>query len=227
MGRAFRIFRLFRRVESMRRVVASILHGVPGVLNAFLINFTLICIYAVLAVDFFGFVYDQCKEENFEGPAAMKTARDKCWGYDYYGSFTRSLYTMFQVLTGESWSEAAARPALTYFLDQDDYLWVFVTYCFFYSFVIINSFVLLNVVVAVLMDGMNKSAPAPPEKVRDDGQFGTPTLPDGVPSDLRQVIANLQTQLKAQSVCMDGIMKELTELKELVKYPTEWPAEST
>ena len=31
---------------------------------------------------------------------------------EYYGTFARSLYSLFQVLTGESWSEAVARPVV-------------------------------------------------------------------------------------------------------------------
>jgi hypothetical protein len=157
MLRAFRVFRLFNKVESMRRIIESIAHAVPGVLNAFLINFILICIYAVLSVDFFSEIYNDCGLDGFEGPSSASTGRDKCWGFDYYGSFSKALYTMFQVLTGDSWSEAGARPALDYFMEKNDVVYIAITYLFFYSFVMINSFVLLNVVVAVLMDGMNAS----------------------------------------------------------------------
>merc|ERR1719352_31854 len=34
------------------------------------------------------------------------TARGFYYGQEYYGTFFRALYTLFQVLTGESWSEA-------------------------------------------------------------------------------------------------------------------------
>ena len=34
------------------------------------------------------------------------TPRGYHYGQEYYGTFGRSLYTLFQVLTGESWSEA-------------------------------------------------------------------------------------------------------------------------
>jgi hypothetical protein len=201
----------------MRRVIESIIHAVPGVLNAFLINFILICIYAVLSVDFFSEIYTDCDEEGFEGPAAMLTARGKCWGFDYYGTFSRSLYTMFQVLTGESWSEAGARPALTYYMDREEIDRVVLTYLFFYSFVIINSFVLLNVVVAVLMDGMNNAAPASQDSgTGDKEEAGPKNDSDNQPypskesgSDLTNVLAKLadiQTQLNT-------LIQDVAELK--------------
>ena len=51
--RALRVFRLFKRVESLRKILESLARAVPGVMNAFLIMFIVMCIYAILAVDFF------------------------------------------------------------------------------------------------------------------------------------------------------------------------------
>merc|ERR1711904_120877 len=82
-----------------------------------------------------------------------------------YGTFFRALYTMFQVLTGESWSEAGARPAIAYYEGKDDVLYTMITYFFFYSFILVNQMTLLNVVVAVLMDGM--ASETPPEDDND------------------------------------------------------------
>lgn len=217
--RAFRVFRLFNRVESMRKVVESIIKAVPGVMNAFLINFILICIYAVLSVDFFSLLYKNCHDkDDFDGPLPMITGRGECWGSDYYGTFFKALYTMFQVLTGESWSEAAARPALAYYMDKEDVVFTIITYFFFYSFVICNSFVLLNVVVAVLMDGMNSAAPASDEAASDpQANPGTGSTSDSELTDLLRGIAEMQKQMQDQSARMDGLREELTNLKQIVR----------
>ena len=37
------------------------------------------------------------------------TARTGEFGREYFGTFGRSLFTMFQVLTGDSWAEAIGR----------------------------------------------------------------------------------------------------------------------
>jgi len=109
-----------------------------------------VCIYAVLAVDLFKDSFKDCKNSDI---AAAITPRGHCWGDEYYGNFFKSLYTLFQVLTGESWSEMAVRPYL--FAPTTGSFDTFLISVFFVSFVCISGMVLLNVVVAVLLDGMN------------------------------------------------------------------------
>merc|ERR1719174_2400022 len=53
MMRAFRVFRLFKRVESLRKILEALARAVPGVMNAFLIQLIIICIFAIIAVDRF------------------------------------------------------------------------------------------------------------------------------------------------------------------------------
>ena len=53
MVRALRVFRLFKRVKSLRKILESLARAVPGVMNAFLIMLIVMCIYSILAVDFF------------------------------------------------------------------------------------------------------------------------------------------------------------------------------
>ena len=75
------------------------------------------CIYAILAVEFFGkFGAEKCDGasaladtdcwENINGMSIqLVTARGFTYGSEYYGTFFRALYTLFQVMTGESWAE--------------------------------------------------------------------------------------------------------------------------
>ena len=50
--RALRVFRIFKRVKSLRKILESVVRAIPGVINAFLIMLMVMCIYAMLAVDF-------------------------------------------------------------------------------------------------------------------------------------------------------------------------------
>jgi len=154
MMRAFRVFRLFKRVHSLNKIIVAIMHAVPGVSNAFLILFIVMSIYAILAVEFYLDLGAGCT-----GPDAVrldlarwKTARGFCMGQEYFGTFSKSLYSFFQVLTGESWSEMVSRP--TIFFWYEDGLRALGGGIFFVSYVLISSFVLTNVVVAVLLDKM-------------------------------------------------------------------------
>jgi len=109
--RAFRVFRLFGRVESLNTTISMIQRALPGVMSAFLVTIITLCIYAVLSVDLFKDVYSNCEEIDEK---ASKTKRGMCFGLDYYGTFAKSWYTLLQILTGESWSEAAVRPSLSH-----------------------------------------------------------------------------------------------------------------
>jgi len=150
MLRAFRVFRLFGRIPSLRKIIRSIELAIPGVMNAFIIMLIVVCIYAVLAVDLFSKYYTLAAP----GTPGKMTSRGEIYGEEYYGSFSRALYTLFQILTGESWSEVCVRPVFVASPDVGENI---VSAVFFISFVLICSVVLLNVVVAVLLDGMSSA----------------------------------------------------------------------
>merc|ERR1740130_32753 len=150
MMRAFRVFRLFKRVHSLNKIIVAIIHAVPGVVNAFLILAIVMSIYAILAVEFYYEIGSDCNQIG--GDERWRTPRGGCAGEEYFGTFTKSLYSFFQVLTGESWSEAVARPAIWYY--YEDPMRAVGGGLFFVSYVLISAFVLTNVVVAVLLDKM-------------------------------------------------------------------------
>ena len=99
------------------------------------------------------------------GIVGSVTSRELCFGAEYFGTFTRAWYTLFQVLTGESWSEAVARPIL---FGWNDYgpISIYLASFFFILFVLINAFILFNVFVAVLLDKV--VAPDEPEEEEDE-----------------------------------------------------------
>ena len=84
-------------------------------------------------------------------PISAMTSRGYTIGDEYYGTFGRALFTLFQVLTGESWSEAIVRPLLFGFAPDSSLSPTFVV-GFFVSFLLLMQIVLINVVVAVLLD---------------------------------------------------------------------------
>lgn len=145
--RAFRVFRLFRRVPSLKKIIVAIMLSVPGVLNAFLILTIVMCIYAILGVEFFKDVGEGCAELTLD----LGTKRNNCIGREYFGTFSRSLFSFFQVMTGDSWAEVIARPVIWSYGAPVVALG---TAFYFVSFVLVCSMVLVNVVVAVLLDKM-------------------------------------------------------------------------
>lgn len=160
--RAFRVFRLFKRVRSLNKIIVAIAHAVPGVLNAFLILAIVMSIYAILAVEFYQSVGELCQDDTSQD-RWFRTVRGLCVGEEYFGSFSKSFYSFFQVLTGESWSEAVARPVIWYFID--DPIKAIGSGLFFMSYIGAGAFVLTNVVVSVLIDNMCAS-----EESEEDGE---------------------------------------------------------
>ena len=177
MLRAFRILRLFKRIKSLNKILIGIVRSIPGVMNAFVVMFIFMAIYAVLAVDLFRDFGADGTYETIQryGPAdatwgageelasdasvptlrveergsvTSMTARGFHYGQEYFGTFSRALYTLFQVLTGESWSEAVARPLIFGHPPEN----ALIAAVFFTSFILLTAIILQNVVVTVLLD---------------------------------------------------------------------------
>jgi len=126
LGRAVK---LFKTLKELNRLITSVSKAVLPVCNAFLILFIIAAIYAILGTNFFG-------EQSPE----------------FFLNFKTSLFTMFQVLSGDGWSDLARS---LFARDETDTTGIRKTDStvafFFVSYMLINSIMLLNVVVAVLL----------------------------------------------------------------------------
>jgi hypothetical protein len=226
MMRAFRVFRLFKRVKSLNKIMTTIVSALPGVSNAFLILAIVMSIYAILAVEFFQESSNDCHSFPENETAVGRTPRGNCAGEENFGKFSRSFYSMFQVLTGESWAEAIARPVIFFY---DGYRRVG-SALFFVSFVIINSFVLANVVVAVLLDKMQDCPDEEDEEA--DGAEGEEKEDNKPPandlagqlasvhskvSDLASVNTNIQSQIEAGRSEMALVRQQIDTILRLVE----------
>jgi len=198
MLRAFRVFRLFKRIESLNKILVALSRSVPGILNAGAVMVLVMCIYAILGVDLFGRYGDNGSYVNIEGQAVqLITPRGLTYGNEYYGNFARSLYTMFQVLTGDSWSEAVARPVL--FGEGGHWFWIY-----YVTFITINGIVLINVVVAVLLEKMVGGGREQDEEVEE---------PEGDPqiSRIEGKVDKIEVECTAR---LDRLTELLTEVHE-------------
>ena len=124
--RTFRVFRLFKRVPSLRLIIEGVLASITGVLNAFAVLFIFMAIWSIMGVEFF-----RGKMNDDYGP--------------YFDNFMYSMFTMFQMVTMDSWCSFITR-TLVYDLELN------LAAAFSISFVFIASIVLTNVVVAILLE---------------------------------------------------------------------------
>jgi len=88
--RAFRVLRLFGRLGAQRRIINAISSSALPVVNALIIVLLVMCIYAIMGVEFFG-----------------KPEEDGGWGAVEFDTFSDALFTMFQVATFEGWADIA------------------------------------------------------------------------------------------------------------------------
>ena len=121
--------RLFRSLKDLHKLLSAISSAVYPVMNAFVILFIVAAVYAVVGTHYF-------KEDYPE----------------YFANFSTSLFTMFQVLSGDSWASSVARSMFLKRNPPEMGTTQADIAIFFVSYVLIASIMLLNVVVAVLLD---------------------------------------------------------------------------
>jgi voltage-gated sodium channel len=120
--RVLRVLRLLSMVPSMRRVVGALLAAIPGLASIALVLLILYYVFAVIATNLFGAQYP-----------------------DWFGTLGQSLYTLFQIMTLESWSMGISRPVMETF----PYAWAF-----FIPFILVATFTMLNLFIAIIVNAM-------------------------------------------------------------------------
>ncbi len=126
--RALRILRLLRVVSvtpSLRRVVEGFLRALPGMGSVFLLMTMIFYIGAVMATKLF--------QESFP---------------EWFGTLGASAYSLFQIMTLESWSMGIVRPVMEVY----PYAWAF-----FLPFILVTTFAVVNLVVGLIVNSMQEA----------------------------------------------------------------------
>lgn len=123
--RALRILRLLRVLSvtpSLRRVVEGLMSALPGMGSVFLLMGIIFYIGSVMATKLFGAVFP-----------------------DWFGTLGLSAYSLFQIMTLESWSMGIVRPVMEVY----PHAWAF-----FVPFILITTFAVVNLVVGLIVNSM-------------------------------------------------------------------------
>jgi voltage-gated sodium channel len=120
--RVLRVLRLITIVPSMRRVVRGLLSAIPGLASVFAIISIIFYVAAVIATKLFGAGF----------PA-------------WFGTIGLSAYSLFQIMTLESWSMGIVRPVMELFPNA----WIF-----FIVFILVSTFTMLNLFIAVIVNAI-------------------------------------------------------------------------
>ena len=138
--RILRILRLVSIIPSLRKVVTGLVGALPGMGSIIGLLLLVYYIFAVMGVNLFG--------EAFPS---------------WFGSLSKSAYTLFQVMTLEGWSMSIVRPIMEVF----PYAWIY-----FVIYIICTTFTVLNLFVGIIVSAMtaesDAAATAERQKLKQD-----------------------------------------------------------
>ena len=123
--RVIRALRLLSVVPQMRAVVQALFDALPGMGAVILMLSIVYYVFAVMATLMFGHSFPE-----------------------WFGTLGRSLYSLFQIMTLESWSMGIVRPVMI----EYPYAWAF-----FVPFIVVTSFSVLNLFIGLLVNTMQSA----------------------------------------------------------------------
>ena len=120
--RILRVLRLISTVQSMRRVVSALLSALPGMGSIVALLSLIYYVFSVMATKLFGAAFPE-----------------------WFGTVGSSAYSLFQIMTLESWSMGIVRPVMEVFP---------LAWLFFVPFILMTSFTVLNLFIGIIVDAM-------------------------------------------------------------------------
>lgn len=123
--RILRVLRLLSIVPQMRTVVGALFGALPGMGAIVMVLLLVFYVAAVMATKLFGAAFPQ-----------------------WFGSIGESMYSLFQIMTLESWSMGIVRPVMEIY----PLAWIF-----FVPFVIVTAFAVLNLFIALIVNSMQSA----------------------------------------------------------------------
>jgi voltage-gated sodium channel len=120
--RVLRVLRLITTMPSLRRVVGGLIAALPGMGSIVMLLAVLYYVVSVMATRLFGAVFPE-----------------------WFGTIGASAYSLFQIMTLESWSMGIVRPVMEKF----PYAWAF-----FVPYIVVTTFAVLNLFIGVVVNAM-------------------------------------------------------------------------
>ncbi|MFY0625077.1 MAG: ion transporter [Reichenbachiella sp.] len=122
--RILRTLRLVKNVPKLRIIIEALIKSIPSIGWISVLLVTVFYIFAVLATNLYGDAFPH-----------------------WFGDIGDSMFTLFQVMTLESWSSGIARPMM----ESMPY-----AYFFFIPFILIATYTTLNIFIAIVVNTMNE-----------------------------------------------------------------------
>jgi len=120
----------------MRKVTQALFSAIPGILSVGSIILLIFYVSAVLSTNFFGATFEL-----------------------WFGNVGRSMFTLFQIMTLESWSMGIVRPVM------ESFTWA---WAFFVPFILVTSFAVLNLFIGIIVDAMQTQSAEESKVLREE-----------------------------------------------------------
>ena len=150
--RVLRVLRLISGLPRLRLIVQSLLLSLPSIGWITLLMLVIFYTFAVMATKLFGPTFP-----------------------DWFGTIGATFFTLFQIMTLESWAMGIARPVMEAFPHA---------YLFFVPYVLLSAFIILNAFIAIIISGMNDA--------RDQQEIQEKNLD----SELQKELSRLKAQME-------------------------------
>jgi voltage-gated sodium channel len=166
--RVIRALRILSAVPQMRKVVQALFDALPGMGAVVIMLSVVFYVFAVMATIMFGAEFP-----------------------DWFGTIGESLYSLFQIMTLESWSMGIVRPVMEVFP---------LAWAFFVPFIVMTAFSVLNLFIGLLVNTMQAAVESDAEqefeKLRDLVRSETDQV-DAHVLALQQEIGELRAEIRA------------------------------
>lgn len=161
--RVLRVLRLVSALPRLRFIVEALMHSLPGIGAIAALLGIVFYVSAVMATSLFGTDFPE-----------------------FFGSLGDSLFTLFQIMTLESWAAGIVRPVM----ETQPWAWTF-----FVVFILVSAFTMLNLFIAVIVDTM--------QTLDIEGVSRGKPDDDAVPDE--PSIADVLAELRALRAQVDGL----------------------
>lgn len=124
--RVLRVLRLVSSIPTMRNVIEGLIKAIPGIISVSSIMAIFFYIFAVIGTHLYGDTFPE-----------------------WFGSLGKTMYTLFQVMTLESWSMGIVRPVMDVYPSA---------WAFFIIYILVTTFTMLNLFIAIIVNAMHSDS---------------------------------------------------------------------
>ena len=153
--RVLRVLRLISTVQSLKRVVGALVEALPGMGSIIVLMALVFYVFSVMAAKLFGASFPE-----------------------WFGDLGSSGYSLFQIMTLESWSMGIVRPVMEVYP---------LAWAFFVPFIMVTTFAVVNLLVGLIVNSMQDAHGA-------EEAAGTEAYRDEVLERLRAIEKRLEDE---------------------------------